>query len=284
MIEALLALVDELERDDSLLEAAQLRRRMDLLDRLDALLPWASGDLGDRAHQLCVRLERANQKIYQSIRHDIRRGLGGAALHKWADVVGAGPDAADQPAGDGYDHADMLLSGILQLAEPASEVAEPAAEMVFYQPTPARHIFELIRRTRLSREDVLMDLGSGLGHVPLLAAICTGARCIGVELETAYVECARRCAATLDLGNATFIQQDAREADLSSATVFYLYTPFKGGMLDGMLALLRKEADMREIRLCTLGPCTLKVAQESWLERTSPMATARPVVFRSIPG
>src|SRR6201999_1757176 len=132
--------------------------------------------------------------------------------------------------------------------------------MVAYQPTPARHIFDLIRRTKLDAEDVFIDLGSGLGHVPLLIATCTKARAIGIELEPPYVECARRCARELNLTNANFLSEDVRETDLSSGTVFYLYTPFRGAILRTVLDQLHAQAKKLAIRVCTFGPCTPIVA------------------------
>jgi tRNA A58 N-methylase Trm61 len=151
--------------------------------------------------------------------------------------------------------------------------------MVFYQPTPARHIFALIARAGLSERDILLDLGSGMGHVPLITAICTGAQTIGIELEAAYVECARRSARELNLNNVRFIQQDARAADLSRATLFYLYTPFSGTILRDVLAALRHEAARREIRICTYGPCTPTIAEERWLAPDGPPQTDRITVF-----
>jgi hypothetical protein len=138
----------------------------------------------------------------------------------------------------------------------------------------------LIRRTQLTAQDVFVDLGSGLGHVPLLVAICTDARAIGIELEPAYVECARRSAEALRLTNATFLTQDARVADLSSGTVFYLYTPFCGAILRVVLDQLRLIATTRDIRVCTFGPCTAIVAAEPWLTQ-DPVEASYISFFRS---
>jgi hypothetical protein len=181
---------------------------------------------------------------------------------------------------EGYDHLDELLGGILPFTLP-DEVAAPASEMVFYQPTPARHVFDLIERTALTASDVLVDLGSGLGHVPLLAALCTDAHAVGIEREAAYVACARQCAEALDLATVEFIQQDARAADFSLGTVFYLYTPFTGSILRTVLDALRHEAGRREIRVCTYGPCTPLVAAEPWLQATGPSGPERVREFRS---
>jgi 16S rRNA A1518/A1519 N6-dimethyltransferase RsmA/KsgA/DIM1 with predicted DNA glycosylase/AP lyase activity len=128
---------------------------------------------------------------------------------------------------------------------------------------------------------VLVDIGSGLGHVPLLASILTSARSIGIELEATYVERARQSAESLNLNRVTFIQQDARAADLSTGTVFYLYTPFTGSILSSVLSRLRREAAARPIRICTYGPCTSVIAEEAWLEAAAAPMPQRVALFRS---
>lgn len=95
------------------------------------------------------------------------------------------------------------------------------------------------------------------------------------------MNCARQSAFELNLNNVTFIQQDVREVDLSSGTVFYLYTPFLGTILRAVLDLLRREAVSREIRVCTFGPCTPTIGEERWLEPIEPLEAGRIAVFRS---
>jgi len=285
-------LIADLEQDRSLIEPARLRQRIEALDRLEAYILDVQGQDGraeatveagpcDRARAIAARLEAINYELYRAIRRDIMRGARPDSLLQW--VSGSGPDrrATTPSNGDGYDYLDVLVGGVLQFELPDIEVAEPGAEMVSYQPTPARHIFDVIGRAALTEQDVLVDLGSGLGHVPLLASICTGARSIGIELEAAYVECARRSARALNLTRVAFMQQDARAADLSSGTVFYLYTPFIGTILRTVLDSLRREAARREIRICTYGPCTPTVAEERWLEVVGPLEPERVAIFRS---
>jgi hypothetical protein len=285
---ALERLIAELEEDRSLDQPDRVRQRLEALNRLDALL--SNGDLvavaqpaqngiDHRARRLCGKLELASLELYKTIRSEIQRGVGSGALLHWANESGRG--ATGLASGHGYDFLDELISGVLQLEKPEPEAAQVDAEMVFYQPTPARHIFDLIDRITLSEHDVLVDLGSGLGHVPLLTAICTGARCIGIELEAAYANSARQSANALKLHNVTFIHQDARAADLSGGTVFYLYTPFVGAILRAVLDLLRREAARRQIRVCTFGPCTATVAEEQWLQAAGALEADRVAVFCS---
>ncbi len=291
MMSELQTLIAELALDRSLDEPARLPERVEALNRLEAYLLDEQGQAGGdercigaglygRARAIHARLEAINRELYEAIRHEIQRGARPGRLLQWAPRPGRDGRTASRVNGEGYDYLDVLISGVLHFEQPNAEVAGPAEEMVSYQPTPARHIFDLIDRAALTERDVLVDLGSGLGHVPLLVSICTGARSIGIEREAAYVDCARRSARALNLTNVTFIQQDARAADFSSGTVFYLYTPFTGTVLRAVLDSLQREAASREIRICTYGPCTPTVAGERWLEAVGPWQTDRPAIFR----
>jgi hypothetical protein len=309
LIDAFERLVWQLENEPLLFEPNQLRRRLEALDRLDAYFPDAyfpdayvpdayvpdtpqpvfgaqSIELGlyRRARAIGARLEAVNGELYEAIRGEIQRGDGPDVLLRWVDsspemdeVAGRGGTVS----GMGYDYLDELISGVFQFEEPDAGHVQRESEMVFYQPTPARHIFGLIGLTALTATDVFVDLGSGLGHVPLLVSICTPARSVGIELEAAYVERARQCAQRLNLNRVTFLQQDARAADLSIGTVFYLHTPFTGSILRRVLNLLRREAASRRIRICTYGPCTPVIAEEPWLEAAVAPETHRITLFCS---
>jgi hypothetical protein len=288
---ALERLISELEEDRSLGLPDRVRQRLEALDRLDVFLSngellavgaqHVNAGIDLRARSIYSKLELANLELYKSIRAEIQQGAGAGTLLHWANESSRGGGASGLANGQGYDYLDELISGVLHLEKPEVEAVQLEPEMVFYQPTPARHIFDLIDRIALSEHDVLVDIGSGLGHVPLLTAICTGARCVGIELEAAYVNSAQKSANALKLRNATFIQQDARAADLSVGTVFYLYTPFVGAILRAVLDLLRQEAARREIRVCTFGPCTATVAKEHWLQADGATEADRVAVFCS---
>lgn len=289
---SLQALLATLEMDRSLDAPDRLRERIAALDRLDRWLAdgpvSVSGAVSADATALRVRaqvqqarLEAANRRLYDDIREAVQHGAGRETLLRRASALAHEACAHGSSAGDSYDALDELVSGVLRLEAPEAEVAAPPDGMVFYQPTPARHIFALIDRTALTERDVLVDLGAGLGHVPLLAAICTGARGVGIEREAAYVASARRCAEALNLARVSFSVQDARDADLAEGTVFYLYTPFTGAILRTVLDALRREADRRAIRVCTFGPCTAVVAEESWLIADDATRADTLALFRS---
>jgi hypothetical protein len=278
---ALASLIGALEQDRSLDEPQHLRQRFEALDHLDAYLPDGQPigtALHRRARAIYAELESVNSRLYEAIRRDIQRGAGGARLLEWMPDWN---DAANLINYTGYDYLDELISGVLQFEDPSPELVQLESGMVSYQPTPARHIFDLIGRAALTERDFLIDLGSGLGHVTLMASICTSASCAGIELEPSYVDCARKSARSLNLNNVTFIQGDARAAGLSDGTVFYLYTPFMGTILRDVLNSLRQETVRREIRVCTFGPCTRVVAEEQWLSFLGALETDRIAIFRS---
>lgn len=286
MKQVLQSLIDACSGDHALYEPDRLRQRIDALDRLEEALIDACPDLsGETELELCARqlydeLDGINRGIYRNIREAIRQGDGGARLRQWLPSP-LFDEASPARAEENYDYLDSLVSGVLQFDEPGDDIAALAPEMVFYQPTPARLAFDLIDRLALEESDVLIDLGSGLGHIPLLAAICSEARCVGVELEAAYAACATRCADALKLRGVRFVAEDVRGTDLSAGTVFYLYTPFTGSLLRGVLDRLAREAANRRIRVCTLGPCTSVVAGEPWLKRVGTSCADRVSLFES---
>ncbi len=267
-----------LEADSSLIEPEQLRERLEVLDALDAgfgdfdSAPF-SNDRNERIYQrvkaIRTRIETINAELYQSIRSEIMHGAQCCALLRWIQGPANREDEETPAPGPAYDYRDEVLSGILQLREPSEANLRPAREMVFYQPTPVRHILHLIGASALSAADVFVDIGSGLGHVPLLVSMLAGVESLGIEVEAAYVASAQECAQRLRKSRVRFIHGDARTADLSVGTVFYLYSPFTGSILTDVLDRLRTESTVRPIRICTLGPCTSTVARESWLTATA---------------
>ena len=273
-----------------LLRPDRLHERLALLDKLDAII--GSQDFEDlttgsearmmsRVIKLKAHLESANEELYECARAEIVLRGSSRTLHRWLlDPADCGEAGAPCP-GLGFDLRDEIVSGVLQLREPEETELPRSAEMVPYQPTPVRHILELIATSNLSRTDVLVDLGSGLGHVPLLVSILTGRRTLGVEFQPAYVASAEECAGRLKLHATRFVAEDARVADLARGTVFYLFSPFTGVILTEVLDRLRIESTDRQIRICSLGPCTRVLADQAWLKPTSQTKPGRIAVFQS---
>ncbi len=115
-----------------------------------------------------------------------------------------------------------LLAGGLFLA-PVRAQDEFDLE-VPYVPTPENVVEEMLKVAKITKSDVLYDLGSGDGRIVVTAARKYGARGVGYDLNPERIqeanENARKAGVT---DRVTFRQGDLFEADLREATVVTLY-------------------------------------------------------------
>jgi hypothetical protein len=254
-----------LEQDTALREEKNFTGRADaidyldfhVIDRIEGITPQEQA-VKRRAEDIKHSLEKIDADLFVRLRKNI-----GASFNDTVRIYLG--DYRAEPDSIGYDNLDLFVNGLLfDRSIPAATVAsEP--DMVFYQKTPARIVFELSRLARFSPDDVFFDIGSGLGQVVILAHLISGVTAKGIEYEPAYCQYARTCAAALHLDGLEFINGYAHEADYSRGTVFFMYTPFEGNMLQEMLDILQHEARVRTIRLFTYGPCSTRVAGQRWL-------------------
>lgn len=114
-------------------------------------------------------------------------------------------------------------------ADGAPQIGQISRDSVWV-PTPQRMIHRMLQLADTTRDDLVMDLGSGDGRVPIYAARAFGARAIGVELEANLVRLAQRAARDQGVAHRVrFLRQDLFEADISRAGVIALYLS-PGGM------------------------------------------------------
>src|SRR4051812_5496865 len=99
---------------------------------------------------------------------------------------------------------------------------EPGKDVVWIA-SPRDMVEKMLDMARVTRDDYVIDLGSGDGR-NVIAAAKRGARALGVEYESPLVEISRRAAAAAGLADrAAFLQGDMFEADISRATVLILF-------------------------------------------------------------
>jgi len=92
--------------------------------------------------------------------------------------------------------------------------------------TPTRHAIAdaMLQLAGVGPADVVYDLGSGDGRIPIIAAQKYGARGVGIEIDPSLVARARENASDAGVSDrVTFILGDLFAADLSDATVVTLY-------------------------------------------------------------
>ncbi|HYE85556.1 MAG TPA: class I SAM-dependent methyltransferase, partial [Vicinamibacterales bacterium] len=92
--------------------------------------------------------------------------------------------------------------------------------------TPTRHNIAdaMLQLAGVTAQDVVYDLGSGDGRIPIIAAQKYGARGVGIEIDPRLVEQSWQTANEAEVANRVrFIVGDLFEADLSQATVVTAY-------------------------------------------------------------
>jgi predicted RNA methylase len=82
----------------------------------------------------------------------------------------------------------------------------------------------MLKLANVTADDVVYDLGSGDGRLPIIAAQKYGAKGVGIEIDPRLVEISWRIANEAEVANrASFIVGDLFEADLTKATVVTMY-------------------------------------------------------------
>jgi SAM-dependent methyltransferase len=95
---------------------------------------------------------------------------------------------------------------------------------VIYMPTPERVVDAMLEMARVTAADVVYDLGSGDGRIPIAAARTYGARGVGIDIDPERIAEANQNARTAGVTRTVkFLQQDLFTADISEATVVTLF-------------------------------------------------------------
>ena len=125
----------------------------------------------------------------------------------------------------------LVASGLLSAPTPVMTAAGRSSQSaqqpldVIYVPTPAEVVRQMLMTARVGRGDVVFDLGSGDGRIPIAAVRDFGAaRGVGIELDPQRIAEARANADAAGVSDrVTFLQQDLFAADLAEASVVAMY-------------------------------------------------------------
>lgn len=245
-----------------------------VLDRIENVL-YEHGyrqelaQLYQRAEQVWQRLESINAELFAELRQQLAATSTMVTTLKqmFATYVGStGDNYPEDPSG--YDCLDLFVNGLLGIGQAPETVKTLESGMIGYHPTPARVVLAFLEHAQLSTQDVLYDVGSGLGRVVLLAGLLSPAYVKGIEVEPAYYTYAQQCAERFNLARVVYENIDARAADYTDGTVFFLYTPFTGHMFEAVLDKLYAQAQTRQITIATYGLCSRHASQQDWLHLT----------------
>jgi SAM-dependent methyltransferase len=107
--------------------------------------------------------------------------------------------------------------------------------------SPEVTVLRMLELARVNAGDLVVDLGSGDGRIPITAALKFGARGYGVDLDAALVELSNRNARAAGVsGRVRFERRDVFATDVREATVvtLYLLPPIVQALRPGLLRQL----------------------------------------------
>jgi tRNA G37 N-methylase Trm5 len=115
----------------------------------------------------------------------------------------------------------LILWAMPAAAQQAGKLRDPD---VIYVPTPQEVVEAMLQMANVTAKDVVYDLGSGDGRIPITAAQKFGATAIGIDINPVRIKEATENLAKTNVGNKVkFLNQDLFETDLSPASVITLY-------------------------------------------------------------
>ena len=95
---------------------------------------------------------------------------------------------------------------------------------VIFVPTPPPVVDAMLEMAQVRDGDILYDLGSGDGRIPIAAAKKHKVRAVGIDIDPERIKEARANAQAAGVADrVTFRQEDLFKADFSRATVVTLY-------------------------------------------------------------
>jgi predicted O-methyltransferase YrrM len=124
----------------------------------------------------------------------------------------------------------FLASSVAVLAALVAPAIDAAAQTrlrppdVRYVPSPPSVVDAMLQLARVTPEDIVYDLGSGDGRIPIAAAQRYGARGVGIEIDPFHIRDAWDNLAKAGVGDrVVFLNQDLFDTDISEATVVTLF-------------------------------------------------------------
>jgi precorrin-6B methylase 2 len=116
----------------------------------------------------------------------------------------------------------VLCGALVTLA--AQQAAPIRTPDVIFVPTPQEVVDAMLKMAQVGPNDVLYDLGSGDGRIPITAAKTFGIRAVGIDIDPQRIREANENARVAGVTDKVrFLNQDLFTTDISEATVVTLY-------------------------------------------------------------
>jgi cyclopropane fatty-acyl-phospholipid synthase-like methyltransferase len=118
----------------------------------------------------------------------------------------------------------VVTLAVPSLAQTTSAPGQLRTPDVIFVPTPQEVVDAMLEVAKVTKTDVVYDLGSGDGRIPVTAAKKYGARGVGIDIDPQRIKEANanaEAAAVTD--KVKFMNADLFTTDISQATVVTLY-------------------------------------------------------------
>lgn len=177
------------------------------------------------------------------------------------------------------DYPDLTIAEVEEMRDAGVRQAEdiPRREPdILFVPTPQPAVDAMLELAGVGPGDVVYDLGSGDGRIPITAARKYGARGVGIDIDPTMVREARENAAKSGVADrVTFREEDIFETEIAGATVVTVY------LLESLNVRLKPRL------LSELKPGTRIVGYEwrmgDWSPERSVMVNGHPVYLWTVP-
>jgi cyclopropane fatty-acyl-phospholipid synthase-like methyltransferase len=159
----------------------------------------------------------------------------------------------------------------------AERAAKPSRQPdVIYVPTPQPVVDAMLKMARVRKGDVLYDLGSGDGRIPITAAKRYGIKAVGIDIDPQRIAEANANARKAGVTRlVSFRQEDLFKTDFREATIVTLY------LLETLNARLRPRL------LAELKPGTRIVSHAftmgSWTPEKQQVVDGNRIFFWTVP-
>ena len=118
----------------------------------------------------------------------------------------------------------VVLAACLQVVQAQQTREATRTPDVIFVPTPQEVVDEMLRLAKVVKGDVLYDLGSGDGRIPVTAAKKYGVRAVGIDIDPTRIREATENARKNGVSKLVqFRNEDLFKADFREATVVTLY-------------------------------------------------------------
>jgi predicted O-methyltransferase YrrM len=117
----------------------------------------------------------------------------------------------------------LIVTLVLPAAAQQAQTPLRSPDVIFV-PTPQEVVDAMLKLAKVGGNDVVYDLGSGDGRIPITAAKMFGARGVGIDIDPQRIREATENLKQAGVGDKVrFLNQDLFTTNISEATVVTLY-------------------------------------------------------------